>query len=416
MSKEVAEDVLFGPLRLRGRVQESAWGRVGTRSRISPMVPGHRVDAPLAEYWVGSHPKAPSEIELTDGRTLPLDKAIAQSPKQLLGQRCIAKFGPSLPFMFKVLSVNPDFGLSIQLHPNKRQAQALHERSPEHYPDSNHKPEVGIALTPVSLLYGCKSLHQIRLVLRALPELGHFLGEEIVERITLSDSVEDREVVRALLGRCLTLNDGITRGCGEYLAQKLPRAPSLTHEAELFARLMPRYGVGDPGLIALLFMNQVTVMPGQAIFIAANVPHAYLDGDLVECMACSDNVVRAGLTPKFKDVPTLLEIVECSSMLEGVQTLEKDSDGFERVFAPADEFCVRVVSHGSRRVLLNSGDLPGVVLCIGKKLSIRGLVTGKELDLMDGEAAFLPPDSGEYEVETTEAAVFHATPHILNPG
>ena len=151
---------MIGPLRLRGRVQEYAWGKLGSRSRISSIAPGHRVDAPLAEYWIGSHPKAPSEIELADGVTLPRDVAIAQFPEKLIGQRCTAKFGPVLPFILKVLSVNPDFGLSIQLHPNKAQAQALRAISPEHYPDANHKPEVGIALTPVSLLYGCKSLPQ----------------------------------------------------------------------------------------------------------------------------------------------------------------------------------------------------------------------------------------------------------------
>lgn len=410
MFAKETQDVVVGPLRLRGRVQESAWGKVGSRSRISPMVPGHRVDAPLAEYWIGSHPKAPSQIELADGVTLPLDAAIAQFPQQLIGQRCTAKFGPVLPFMLKVLSVNPDFGLSIQLHPNKAQAEALRAKSPEHYPDANHKPEVGIALTPVSLLYGCKSLHQIRLVVRTLPELSHFFGEVLVQRISESDAVQDSEGVKQILGACLGLPDPLTRGCVEYLAHKLPTVASLSGEAQLLARLLPRYGASDPGLIALLFMNQVTIMPRQSIFIAANVPHAYLDGDLVECMACSDNVVRAGLTPKFKDVAALMEVVDCSPKLDGVQNLEADTDGFERVFASADEFCVRVLPHGTRTSTIRGDDMPGIVLCIGKSLVVRGMRTGKELKLVDGEAAFLPPGSGEYTLATTEAAVFHATP------
>ncbi len=37
--------------------------------------------------------------------------------------------------------------------------------------------------------------------------------------------------------------------------------------------------------------------------------HLLVAGDCVECMACSDNVVRAGLTPKFKDVPTLCDML-----------------------------------------------------------------------------------------------------------
>jgi mannose-6-phosphate isomerase len=161
-------------------------------------------------------------------------------------------------------------------------------------------------------------------------------------------------------------------------------------------------------------MNQVTVMPGQSIFIAANVPHAYLDGDLVECMASSDNVVRAGLTPKFKDVTTLKEIVDCSPMpmLDGVRNLKREADGFDQVFAPADEFCIRILSHGTGPATIQSGDVPGVVLCIGKKLVIRGVSTGKEIELVDGGAVFLPPCSGEYAIEATEAAVYHATPAL----
>ncbi|VEL41280.1 unnamed protein product [Protopolystoma xenopodis] len=45
-------------------------------------------------------------------------------------------------------------------------------------------------------------------------------------------------------------------------------------------------------------------------FIIANVPHAYLLGDCIECMACSDNVIRAGLTTKFKDVNCLLAMLD----------------------------------------------------------------------------------------------------------
>jgi mannose-6-phosphate isomerase len=43
--------------------------------------------------------------------------------------------------------------------------------------------------------------------------------------------------------------------------------------------------------------------------MAANEPHAYVAGEIIECMACSDNVVRAGLTPKYKDVKTLVEML-----------------------------------------------------------------------------------------------------------
>lgn len=65
----------------------------------------------------------------------------------------------------------------------------------------------------------------------------------------------------------------------------------------------------DVGVLTLFFLNILQLQPGQAIYLPANEPHAYLDGDCIECMACSDNVIRAGLTPKFKDVDTLLAML-----------------------------------------------------------------------------------------------------------
>lgn len=46
-------------------------------------------------------------------------------------------------------------------------------------------------------------------------------------------------------------------------------------------------------------------MPLSAVY----TPFSRLSLDCVECMACSDNTVRAGLTPKFIDVPTLCEML-----------------------------------------------------------------------------------------------------------
>ena len=40
-----------------------------------------------------------------------------------------------------------------------------------------------------------------------------------------------------------------------------------------------------------------------------HILHLFTTVDCVECMACSDNVVRAGLTPKFKDKKTLCDML-----------------------------------------------------------------------------------------------------------
>lgn len=56
-------------------------------------------------------------------------------------------------------------------------------------------------------------------------------------------------------------------------------------------------------------LNHCALKPGQALFLEAKDPHAYICGDIIECMAASDNVVRAGFTPKFKDVKNLVEML-----------------------------------------------------------------------------------------------------------
>ena len=69
---------------------------------------------------------------------------------------------------------------------------------------------------------------------------------------------------------------------------------------------------GDPGAMAPLFLNYLLIAPGESFFMAANEPHAYVAGEIIEVMACSDNVVRAGLTGKFKDVDHLVSMLTYS--------------------------------------------------------------------------------------------------------
>jgi|LauGreDrversion4_2_1035121.scaffolds.fasta_scaffold33946_1 mannose-6-phosphate isomerase len=403
------DSYIGGPLRLTGRVQESAWGKVGRSSRISPMVPGHAEDARLAEFWIGGHHKAPSLLELPDGKKLPLDEALRRYPHALLGEGVVRRFGATLPFLLKILSVNGEYGLSIQLHPTKAKAEELHRRDPQHYPDENHKPEVGVAITPVSLLYGVKGRADLSRVLSALPGLRRFVGDGPLDRVMEGDGAGDVEAVKAVFATCFSLDAAETRACNEYLAQALPQAATLKAESALFARLGGTYGMEDPGLFAMVLMNEVHLAPGQAIFIGANVPHAYLEGDLIECMACSDNVVRAGLTPKYKDLETLLEVIDCSSSLEGVCNPVAGADGFQVVPTPTEDFCLRVLPDGASLTVIPSSEAPAVVICVGKRATITSCDTGRCVDLVDGGAALLPPHTGDYEVVTSEATLVHGT-------
>ena len=81
--------------------------------------------------------------------------------------------------------------------------------------------------------------------------------------------------------------------------------------ADLIVRLDGQFP-GDIGLFVLFFLNYVKLEVGEAMFLKADDIHAYLSGDIIECMAASDNVVRAGFTPKFKDVDTLISMLTYS--------------------------------------------------------------------------------------------------------
>ena len=108
---------------------------------------------------------------------------------------------------------------------------------------------------------------------------------------------------------------------------------------ELIPRLASQYP-GDVGVFAPFLLNAFSLSPGEAIFLGPNEPHAYLDGDCVEAMACSDNVVRAGLTPKLRDVPTLCSMLTYKAMLPHVYTGTALDDFTKAYTPPVEEFLV----------------------------------------------------------------------------
>lgn len=103
----------------------------------------------------------------------------------------------------------------------------------------------------------------------------------------------------------------------------------LTDKEQLVLRLEMQYP-SDVGVIAAFFLNLVKLNPGEALFLGANEPHAYLSGECVECMATSDNVVRAGLTPKHRDVQTLCSMLTYKQVKDASRLL---LDPFVQIFS-----------------------------------------------------------------------------------
>ncbi len=66
---------------------------------------------------------------------------------------------------------------------------------------------------------------------------------------------------------------------------------------------------GDPGAMAPLFLNYLLIAPGESFYMAANEPHAYVAGEIIECMACSDNVVSLGRRKVLNKPLTTVDLV-----------------------------------------------------------------------------------------------------------
>ncbi|CAH2273392.1 mannose-6-phosphate isomerase isoform X1 [Pelobates cultripes] len=301
-------------------VQDYAWGKLGSDSVVAQLWsrgdPDRQINSekPYAELWMGSHPKGDALIIDNRITEKTLSQWISAHP-ECLGSAVREKFQDQLPFLFKVLSVR--LALSIQAHPDKTLAKKLHTQFPQHYPDDNHKPEMAIALTPFRGLCGFRPIPEIVAFLRDVPEFRALIGQEAAQNLESVAASSDEAQIRSALQRCFTcMMQSGKKECAEQLNLLVQR---VSQQAQSGGDVSPCIGdlllklhlqfPGDIGCFAIYFLNVLTLHPGEAMFLGANEPHAYLEGDCVECMACSDNTVRAGLTPKFIDVQTLCEML-----------------------------------------------------------------------------------------------------------
>ena len=216
--------------------------------------------------------------------------------------------------------------------------------------DDNHKPEMTIAVTPFDGLCGFRPLAEIVHFLKTVQPLRKLVGdreaqefEDAVQGHTESDSDEVTQKNKKALQKAFTALMTSDKSAVTELAKELVAAaekegdafaggggPANTGQewAELITRLNGQFP-GDIGLFVLFFLNYVRLDVGEAMFLKADDIHAYLSGgnnsacndapadaeesiDIIECMAASDNVVRAGFTPKFKDVDTLTTMLTYS--------------------------------------------------------------------------------------------------------
>lgn len=370
--------------KLINSVQNYAWGSKTALTELYGIA--NPDDLPMAELWMGAHPKSSSKIADNNGKTRALRDVIDADKATLLGRDVADRFG-ELPFLFKVLCAAQP--LSIQVHPNKRASEigfakenaagiAL-DAAERNYKDPNHKPELVFALTPFLAMNAFREFSEIVSLLQpvagAHKAIAHFLEQPDGERLS------------ALFAGLLNM-----QGEEKSRALAILRSALESQEGEPWQtiRLISEFYPDDSGLFSPLLLNVVKLKPGEAMFLFAETPHAYLQGTALEVMANSDNVLRAGLTPKYIDIPELVANVKFVAKPSAELLTQPSQHGNELDFAiPVDDFAFSLHNLSAEASTI-AQDSAAILFCVD---GVATLKKGEQtLELKPGESAFISAD------------------------
>lgn len=391
--------------RLDGKVQHYAWGGYNYIPQLLGIPAGKE---PSAEYWMGAHPSAPSAIHFNGG-AITLDQLISERPAEIIGRQVWDRF-KELPYLFKILDVKDM--LSIQVHPTKAEAEKGFARENEagiplnaphrNYKDANHKPEIMVALSEFWLLHGFLPEDKLAKVLDTVPEFSSL------------KSVYEKESYYGLYKKVMEMPQDQVNTLLRPLAERVLPA----YQAGKLDKSDPAFWAGraiandpqgmerlDRGIFSIYFFNIVQTQPGDAVFQDAGIPHAYLEGQNVELMANSDNVLRGGLTPKHIDVPELLKHTRFEAVHPKILKGETAASPAERIYAsPAPDFEVSRITLQPGTVYENTSKAAEIMIVLEGSAVISGSDT---LDLKKGQSVFVS-DNESYRIEG-EALIYKAT-------
>lgn len=380
--------------KLKGVVQPYAWGG----KDFIPSLTGFSAGAglPAAEYWLGAHPSAPSVVDIEGEPTL-LD-LIREKKQDFLGENLSGQYD-ALPFLVKILDVKEM--LSIQVHPGRYSAEkgfekenkaSIHLTAAErNYKDPNQKIEVMFALSDFWLLRGFR-----------LPEkLGEFFSvpefsfmeawyaeggyELLYKQIMKMDQTKVNEVLKPLAERVTLL----------YNENKLSK-----NDPDFWAaRALRTYftnGNIDRGIFSIYLLNLIHLSKGQCVDQVPGDLHAYLEGQNVEIMSNSDNVLRAGLTNKHVDIEEVLANVCYGGMPVDIH----DAEG-TTVYSSSDFLAVHFTSP---RIGPADTDVPMIVLVIKGSVAVQA--GSESVNINSGESVYVVPGSTVQMSASTDVEFF----------
>jgi len=387
-------------------VQRYEWGS----HRFIQELLGTRADigSPVAELWMGAHPRSSSFIAALDR---PLHLLIAENPEKWVGQASAIDNNPQLPFLFKILAAR--LPLSIQAHPNLDAARMGFNQEnslgiPIDYPkrlykDPNHKPELLLALTEFHALCGFRDHSQILSHIMALIDYSQFSY--------LLDYVRDPSDPSLMnLFKYLISTDKHTASAiiDSYLSglSKVAHDPSYIPLYSWSHRLAECYP-GDIGILAPMLMNIVTLSPFQALYIPPGVLHSYLEGSGAEIMANSDNVLRCALTPKHIDSDELLKVALIQPSIPQIIKAICVNDCETSYSAPVKEFALTVIRlRSTDHHQFSPAGFPLILFCLDGSFTLMD--KGSATQLYRGEAVFVQPEVNTIQFKG-KGTILHAS-------
>ena len=359
--------------RIKGAVQPYDWGGYSyIRALLGDSL---RPDKPSAEYWLGTHANAPS-------------MTIEESGERELSEKLNALEQPPISFLMKILDVR--MMLSIQVHPSIPQAEEGYARedaagipltaSNRTYKDKNHKPELMFALSRFWMLHGLRSPDDLLKEFRSRPSCAPLetilinLGiKGLVSSVLDAGNAQIQSVVDQLLLEIGASGRTFEKSCPEFWIQRW---------------LEDNPGVYT-GVLMILLMHVIELQPGEAVYQPAQLLHAYLEGQNIEIMANSDNVLRAGLTSKHIDADELVRIANLQPTNPGDYkvAVRRNDKGIRKFDTPFQDFLLQEIEIPPEAERQLISDRHQVLLFFsGERLIVSADMAS--LDLIPGECCF----------------------------
>ncbi|NQW32208.1 MAG: mannose-6-phosphate isomerase, class I [Actinomycetales bacterium] len=347
---------------INGALKNYAWGIPRGLDQWIGATVSARVQ-PQAELWFGVHPNGASTVA---------DSGVALD--RILGRA-------DVPILVKILAAAKP--LSVQVHPNSALAQegfnTLNNtvQFAGAFADPYEKIELLYALTPFTAFCGWRPVEQVRQVFDALGIDGpaEVSSESGVSRQDLFVYCVNHEVAPDTLGRI----------------PSAIRAAGLSQlEISSYERVVSDYP-GDQGALLAVFLQPISLAPGESVYIPSGVPHSYIAGTGIEVMTSSDNVLRLGLTPK----PVYPELA--------LRALDFDASRSRSTDAPFSVEVINANSDVASHLELPSGQFR-VVLCLAGRTQVLGteLSCGQAAVITATEPAISISTTGSYAIIRTE--------------